>query len=108
MYHIFCIHYSVEGHLTSLQCLVITNKAAMNIADHVSLLHVGHLLDICYSWVLRLYYVQISKEMQTDFQNGCTSFQSYQQWRSVSLSSYPSQHLLSPEFFILAVLTGMR
>jgi hypothetical protein len=34
--------------------------------------------------------------------------QSHQQWRSVPLSPYPHQHLMSPEFFILAILTGMR
>ena len=41
MYHIFCIHSSVEGHLGSFQVLAIINKAAMNIVEHMSLLHVG-------------------------------------------------------------------
>jgi hypothetical protein len=41
MYHIFCIHSSVEGHLGSFQLLAIINMAAMNIVEHVSLLHVG-------------------------------------------------------------------
>ena len=41
MYHIFCISSSVEGHLGSFQLLTIINKAAMNIVEHVSLLHVG-------------------------------------------------------------------
>ena len=41
MYHIFCIHSSVEGHLCSFQILDITNKASMNIEEHESLLHVG-------------------------------------------------------------------
>jgi hypothetical protein len=40
MYHIFCIHSSVEGHLGSFQLLGIINKAAMNIVEHVSLLQV--------------------------------------------------------------------
>ena len=41
MYHIFCIYYSVEGHLGSFQLLDIINKAAMNIVEQLSLLHVG-------------------------------------------------------------------
>ena len=41
MYHIFCIHSSVEGHLGSFQLLAIINKAAMNIVEHVSFLYVG-------------------------------------------------------------------
>jgi hypothetical protein len=40
MYHIFCIHSSVEGHLGSFQLLAIINKAAMNIVEHVSFLPV--------------------------------------------------------------------
>jgi hypothetical protein len=41
MYHILCIHSSVEGHLGSFQLLVIINKAAMNIVEHVCFLPVG-------------------------------------------------------------------
>jgi hypothetical protein len=32
----------------------------------------------------------------------------HQQWRSVHLSPHPCQHLLSTEFLILAILTGVR
>jgi hypothetical protein len=41
MFHIFCIHSSVEGYLGSFQLLTIINKAVMNIVKHVSLLTVG-------------------------------------------------------------------
>jgi hypothetical protein len=47
MYHIFCIHSSVEGHLASFQLLAIINKAAMNTVQHVE-----HLLGICPGVVL--------------------------------------------------------
>jgi hypothetical protein len=41
MYHIFFIHFSIEGHLGSFQLLDIINKAAMNTVKHVYLLYVG-------------------------------------------------------------------
>jgi hypothetical protein len=34
--------------------------------------------------------------------------QSHQQWRSVLLSPHTHQHLLSPVFLILAILTTVR
>ena len=37
----FYIHSSVKEHLDPFQLLTIISKAAMNIFEHVSLLHVG-------------------------------------------------------------------
>ena len=48
------------------------------------------------------------RNLQTDFQNDCTSLQFYQQWRSVPLFPHPCQHVLSPEVLILAILIGVR
>jgi len=48
------------------------------------------------------------RNLQTDFQSGCTSLQPHQQWRSVPLYPHPCQNLLSPEFLNLAILTGVR
>jgi hypothetical protein len=112
MYHIFYIHSSVEGNLGSFKLLAIINKAAMNIVEHVSCLPVGSS-----SGYMPRRGIEGSsggtmsnllRKSQTDFQSGCTSLQSHQQWRSVHLSPHPCQHLLSPEFFILAILTGVR
>jgi hypothetical protein len=112
MYHIFCIHPSTEGHLDSFQLLDIINEAAMNIVEHVFLLPVG----TSSGYMPRRGIVGSSgitmsnflRNHQTGFQSGCTSLQSHQEWRSVPLSSHPHQHLMSPEFFILAILTGVR
>jgi hypothetical protein len=41
MIHNFGITYSVEGHLGCFQLLVITNKATMDIVEHVLLCHGG-------------------------------------------------------------------
>jgi len=39
--YIFCIHSSLQGHLGCFEFLTIINIAAMNIVEHVSLLHAG-------------------------------------------------------------------
>jgi hypothetical protein len=112
MYHIFCIHSSVEGHLGFFQLLAIINKAAMNIVEHVSLLHFG----TSSGYMPKSGTAESSgstmpnflRNCQTHFHSGCTSLQSYQQWRNVPLFLHPYQHLMSPEILILAILTGMR
>ena len=114
MYHSFCIHSSIEGHLGTFQHLTIINKGAMNIAEHVSLLHVGESSGyMCRRGIVRLpdsisIMSNFLRNYQTDFQSDCSSLHSHQQWKSVPLSPQPSQHLLSPEFLIIAILTGVR
>jgi hypothetical protein len=84
----------------------------MNIVEHVSLLYVG----ASFGYMPRSGIAGSSgstmsnflRNRQTDVQSGCSSLQFHEQWKSVSLSPHPHQHLLSPEFFILAILTGVR
>ena len=112
MYHIFCNHSSVEGHLGSFQLLATINKAAMNIVEHVSFLPVwtssGYMPRRGIAGSSSSTISNFLRNHQTDFQSGCTSFQSHQQWRSVPFSPHPPQRLLSPEFFILPILTCVR
>ena len=109
MYHIFCIHSSLEGHLGCFQVLDITDMAAVNIVEHVSFLHVGASSGYIYA---QEWYIAGSSGSTPNFlrnpQNDFQSLQSHQQWRSAPLSPHPHQHLLSPEFLILAILTGVR
>lgn len=109
MYHIFYIHTSVKGHLGSFQLI---NKATLNIVEHMSLLYVGasfwYMPRSIRAGSLGSTMYNFLKNLQTDFQSGCSSLQSHQQWRSGPLSPHPHQHLLSPEFLILAILTGVR
>ena len=93
------------------QLLAFINKATMKIVEHV-LLPVG----ASSGYMPRSGIAESSgstrsnflRNCQTDFQSGCTSLQSHQQWRSIPLSPYPRQHLLSPEFLNLAILIGVR
>jgi hypothetical protein len=90
MYHIFCIHFSVDVHLVSFQLMAIINMAAMNIMEHMSLLHVG----ASYGYMPRSGIAgssgstmsNVLRNCQTDFHSGCPSLQSPQQWRSDLLS----------------------
>ena len=112
MNHLFCIWSSVLGPLGCFLLLAITNKATMIRLEHMPLLHdgasFGYIPKIG-SWVYSSRSISnFLMNLQTDFQSGCTSLQSYQQWRSVTLSTHPLQHMLSPEVLILAILSGIR
>ena len=103
--HSFCIHSSVEGHLASFHLLAIIDKATVKIVEHVSLLNVGsssgYMPRRGIAGSTGSTMSSFLRSHQTDFQSGCTSLQSHQQWRSVPLSPHPRQHLLSPEFFLI-------
>ena len=106
------VHFSLVGHLGCFQLLAITNNAIMNIVEHVLLWHGGASLGcIPKSGTAGSSGRSISnflRNLQIDFQSGCTSLQSHQQWRSVLCLPHPLQHVLSPEVLILAILIGVH
>ena len=83
----------------------------MNIVEHVSLLPVGassgYMPRSGIAGSSGSTMSNLLRNHQTDFQSGCTSLQFHQQWKSVPFFPHPHQHL-SPEFLILAILTGVR
>jgi hypothetical protein len=112
IYHIFCIHSSVQGHLGSFQLLAIINKVAMNIVKNVFLLQVrtsfGYMPRRGIAGYSGSTMSNFLRNCQTDIQSGCTRLQSNQQWRIAPLSPHRPQHLLSNKLLILAILTGLR
>ena len=84
----------------------------MNIVEHVTLLQIGTSSGFMprsgIAGSLGSTVSNFLRNHQNDSQNGCTSLQPHQQWRSIPLSPHPCQHLLSPEFLILAILNGVR
>jgi hypothetical protein len=101
-------HSSVEGHLGSFQHFAIINKSAINMVEHVSLLHVGtssgYMPGDCIAGSSGSTMPNFLWNHQTDFQSDCTSLLSHQQWRSAPLSLHTQEHLL---FLILAIWSGV-
>ena len=84
----------------------------MNIVEHVTLLQIGTSSGFMprsgIAGSLGSTVSNFLRNHQNDSQSGFTSLQPHQQWRSIPLSPHPCQHLLSPEFLILAILNGVR
>ena len=111
MHHIFFIHSSVDGHLGCFHVLAVVNSAAVSIWGTYILSDYGFLQIYAQEWdcqIIQQLCLNFLRNLHTVLHSGCINLHCHQKCRSAPfLHTFSCIYCLC-DFWMMAILTGVR